>query len=452
MAGTQAQSTSSHGLHAGMALANWGVRGGRAVPMMGRSRATSTTFLQGVVFRYVVGLLVVTVLPSFLRWPLDFIEGPMLFGLKASIVGSMVCFVLGMMIARQLASYPNASGYAYAIPVFLAVYGVLIAIFFFGRIDFSRYQILMSIGLSIVWFALTVYLIDRRSRLRIAVLPYGTTAEIGQNLANVDMVRLTHPNEAEASLDAVVADLRANMPPEWERFLAECALQRVPVYHVKQAYEWLNGKVHIEHLSENQFGSLLIPRTYEAIKRATDVLLVILALPLLLPLLLVLAVMVRCDSPGPVLFVQTRMGFRGVPFRMVKFRTMHVGRGGPAFTEPEDERVTRMGRFLRRYRLDELPQVINILANQMSWIGPRPETLELSEWYEGEVPFYRYRHIVRPGITGWAQVNQGQAAGVSEADAKLQYDFFYIKHFSPWLDLLIAFKTLRIVVTGFGAR
>ncbi|TIP99650.1 MAG: sugar transferase, partial [Mesorhizobium sp.] len=117
-----------------------------------------------------------------------------------------------------------------------------------------------------------------------------------------------------------------------------------------------------------------------------------------------------------------------------------------------DTRITRLGQFLRKSRIDELPQAINILRGEMSWIGPRPEALVLSKWYEAELPFYRYRHIVRPGITGWAQVNQGHVAAVDDVLEKLHYDFYYIKNFSPWLDVLIVFRTIRTMLTGFGAR
>src|SRR5690606_16681183 len=107
---------------------------------------------------------------------------------------------------------------------------------------------------------------------------------------------------------------------------------------------------------------------------------------------------------------------------------------------------------LRRSRIDELPQIYNILKGEMSWIGPRPEAEVLSQWYEAELPFYRYRHIVPPGITGWAQVNQGHVADLAEVNFKLHYDFYYIKNFSPWLDALIMFKTIQTVLSGFGSR
>ncbi|MCB0182606.1 MAG: sugar transferase, partial [Anaerolineae bacterium] len=123
-----------------------------------------------------------------------------------------------------------------------------------------------------------------------------------------------------------------------------------------------------------------------------------------------------------------------------------------AMTKDDDDRITRVGRFLRKVRLDELPQAWNILKGEMSWIGPRPEAISLSEWYENEIPFYSYRHIVRPGLTGWAQVNQGHVTGVDTATHKLRFDFYYVKNISLWLDVLIALKTLRVVAGGFGAR
>jgi lipopolysaccharide/colanic/teichoic acid biosynthesis glycosyltransferase len=123
-----------------------------------------------------------------------------------------------------------------------------------------------------------------------------------------------------------------------------------------------------------------------------------------------------------------------------------------AITDDDDDRITRVGSVLRHSRLDELPQIWNILRGQMSWIGPRPEAEILSHWYVKELPFYRYRHVVKPGISGWAQVNQGHVAEVDEVNRKLQYDFYYIKYFSPWLDILILVRTIRTMLTGFGSR
>ena len=147
------------------------------------------------------------------------------------------------------------------------------------------------------------------------------------------------------------------------------------------------------------------------------------------------------------------MGLGGRHFKMVKFRSMTVDHGGSHFTEKdESHRITRVGKIIRKYRLDELPQFWNVLIGEMSLIGPRPESAELAKWYQKEVPFFMYRHVVRPGISGWAQVMQGYAAGVDEMKDKLAYDFYYIKHFSFWLDLLIVFRTIRVIFSGFGAK
>ncbi|WP_246248706.1 sugar transferase [Sphingomonas hominis] len=178
---------------------------------------------------------------------------------------------------------------------------------------------------------------------------------------------------------------------------------------------------------------------------------------LLLPVLVTIAVVIKATSRGPVFFVQPRVGYRGKPFRMWKFRTM-VNRPATqaeleaAKTLDGDPRITAPGRFLRRSRLDELPQLWNVLRGQMSWIGPRPEALPLSRWYQSEIPFYRYRHIVRPGITGWAQVSQGHVLEIEDVMKKLSYDFFYISNFSPWIDLLIVVRTIKTMLTGFGSR
>jgi lipopolysaccharide/colanic/teichoic acid biosynthesis glycosyltransferase len=150
------------------------------------------------------------------------------------------------------------------------------------------------------------------------------------------------------------------------------------------------------------------------------------------------------------------MGYRGRIFSMIKFRTMAVTEDGgdhrASITRENDQRITRVGRFLRRTRLDELPQVFNILTGEMSWIGPRPEAISLSNEYTKKIPNYRYRHLVRPGISGWAQVHQGHVTTLDGINEKLRYDFYYVKNISLWLDIVIALSTIRVIITGFGAK
>lgn len=192
---------------------------------------------------------------------------------------------------------------------------------------------------------------------------------------------------------------------------------------------------------------------YSSLKRLVDFLCVFLLLPIFMPIMLVTAFLIARDSKGGVFYTQKRMGYRGKSFTMYKFRSMRTDMNGKGFTEGgEDPRITKVGSIIRKYRIDELPQILNVLKGEMSFIGPRPESLDLSVWYEKDVPFFSYRHVVRPGLSGWAQVNQGYAAEVDGMIVKLQYDFYYIKNFSLWLDILIVIKTIRTIFTGFGSR
>jgi lipopolysaccharide/colanic/teichoic acid biosynthesis glycosyltransferase len=184
---------------------------------------------------------------------------------------------------------------------------------------------------------------------------------------------------------------------------------------------------------------------------------------LMLPVMAALSLVIWLEDRASPFFIQTRTGFGGRPFRMYKFRSMTSSAeksGGEArdaarddaITQSEDARITRIGRFIRKYRFDELPQLFNVLKGEMSLIGPRPEANALAEWYEENLAFYSYRNILKPGLTGWAQVNQGHVATLEDIDIKLQYDFYYIKYFSFWLDVLIVMRTIHTVLTGFGSK
>lgn len=381
-----------------------------------------------------------------------------LIGLETAAIGTFLALVAGYYSFRRLSRYPGVRASYHILPIFSVSYGIVLAAFFFARLDYSRLQFVGSFLICVTWFYIVYFQLQRQHRLRIAVVPFGE-ADMLVDIPGVDWVKLHRPDDGTmAGCDAIVADLRADVPPEWERFLADRALEGTLVMHVKQMQESLTGRVAIEHLSENNFGSLIPGIVYGRVKRAWDLGATLVLLPVLVPLLALVALAVRLDSKGPILFRQQRMGYRGRTFTMYKFRSMRAANGKPedarlsAMTRDGDDRVTRIGRFLRRYRLDELPQAMNIVKGEMSWIGPRPEAVPLSLWYESELPFYRYRHIVRPGITGWAQVRQGHVAEVDDVLWKLHYDFYYIKNFSFWLDVLIVAATVRTVMNGFGAR
>ena len=184
------------------------------------------------------------------------------------------------------------------------------------------------------------------------------------------------------------------------------------------------------------------------VKRVIDIVLILFGLPILGLILPLLALAIRLDSPGPIFYRQVRCGRAGKPFYIFKFRTM-VDKaekdGKPQWAKKNDSRITRVGRFLRKARLDELPQLINILRGDMSFIGPRPERPDFVNMLREKVPFYDTRLLVKPGLTGWAQVHYHYGNSAEDALVKLQYDFYYIRHWSLWLDLYILFRTVAVV-------
>ena len=374
-------------------------------------------------------------------------------------ITSLIAATTALLAFRRVTIYPGTRAFGYILPAFSTTFGMAAAVLLVSRIDYSGSMLVTGYLASVAVTFLLGYFDQRGAPRRMYYVPVGKMGVVG-DAPQLDWIRMTEPVVPDDATASIVADLRSDHSPDWERMLAKAAISGVPVYHTKQLRESLTGRVQIEHLSENSFGSLLPALGYRGIKRTIDLIASIVLLPPLLPVLLVIAVLIRLDSPGPILFRQRRMGYRGMPFNMLKFRTMvtrQVGSGDDAaredaITRGGDDRVTRIGRFLRRTRIDELPQIVNILRGEMSWIGPRPEAVPLSRWYEAELPFYAYRHIVRPGITGWAQVNQGHVAELDDVHVKLHYDFYYIKFFSSWLDLLIALRTVGIMLTGFGAK
>ena len=169
---------------------------------------------------------------------------------------------------------------------------------------------------------------------------------------------------------------------------------------------------------------------------------------------LLVSILIKLDSKGPVLYGQVRVGKNGEPFEILKFRTMVVEAesSGPVWAQKKDPRITRVGRVIRKLRIDEMPQFLNLLAGHMKFVGPRPERPHFVKELAEQIPYYDLRHTVRPGLTGWAQVKFAYAASIGDTKEKLEYDLFYIKNASFWLDMLILFRTVKIVLFGSGAR
>jgi sugar transferase (PEP-CTERM system associated) len=250
-------------------------------------------------------------------------------------------------------------------------------------------------------------------------------------------------------------DRRGKLPVE---ALLACKLRGIEIEDGMTFYEKVSGKIMLESLRPSWMifsSGFTVSPLVIILKRLVDILLAVLGLVLTAPLMAIIACLIKLDSRGPVFFTQERVGQNGRLFILFKFRTMRVDAEaltGPVFAEEDDLRITRMGRLLRPMRLDELPQFVYVLKGEMSFVGPRPERLFFVEQFEKELPYYSQRLSVKPGITGWAQVNYWYCADLDETAEKLRLDLYYIKNLSLFLDLFILLKTAKIVILGLGGR
>lgn len=378
----------------------------------------------------------------------------------ATILGGAAALIMGYFAYRRLLVFPGISAGGYVITSMIATFGTLTALLVLLRIDYSRWQLTTCFVLSIVVLLFIHLKVERYRNLVFAYVP-GGQADALPLVPRVVWQPIASPGQdCGKSIHAIVVDLHHAHDAEWETAITRWVLNGVPVYDVRPALEQMTGQVQIKHISENTLGSLNPNAVLLKIKSILDVAAALAMLVIAMPILLMIGIAIRLDSPGPAIFRQQRTGFRAQPFTVYKFRTMRVvppeqdeeRSRQSAMTKNDDGRITRFGRFLRRSRLDELPQLYNILKGEMSLIGPRPEAISLSRWYEAEIPFYHYRHIIKPGLTGWAQVNQGHVTDVEQIREKLHLDFYYVKNYSLWLDILIALRTAAIMVSGHGAR
>jgi len=260
---------------------------------------------------------------------------------------------------------------------------------------------------------------------------------------------------SEKKISTIVTAKDPHNNPEMVQQLFHTVIMKVQFFDLPTFYEKLTGKVPVtnighvwflENLTESEMG------VFQISKRLTDVLAAIFGLALSLPFIPLIALLIKIDSKGPVFFTQIRTGHLGKTFKAVKFRSMIEGaeNNGPQWAQKQDPRATRIGKFLRRTRIDEIPQLLNVLAGEMAIIGPRPERPEFVKNLQKIIPFYNERHLVKPGLTGWAQINYQYGTSAADALKKLQYDLFYIKNRSLSLDIGIALKTIKIMLSGKG--
>jgi len=256
-------------------------------------------------------------------------------------------------------------------------------------------------------------------------------------------------------IKSIITALNPHQNPELVNKLYECIPLRISFWDLPTFVEKFTGKIPVNSIGQIWFLENLKESQkiiYEIGKRIFDILVSIILLICSLPFLPILYAIVKLNSPGPFLFMQQRTGKRGKKFMAIKIRSMSKNAevNGPQWATKNDPRVTRSGKFMRRTRVDEIPQLINILRGEMSFIGPRPERPEFIQRLEKKIPYYNERLLVKPGLTGWAQINFPYGASEKDAMEKLQYDLYYIKNRSFILDLSVFLKTIKTVLSGGG--
>ena len=394
--------------------------------------------------------------------PWDSVEGTEVLPMLGLITGSML--LMSVATARMAGPGVPRPTYGRMLMIMMGT-GTLTAItlVFAREIYFSR---VFLISTAAGWLVLsTAHRIVRRRRPWTERLLLITgEKELAEDLAaseNTDVVSVLRPDFEAApeppDRDVTIAvDLRSVLSPEVAAYLSSCDMAGYRIRPFSSRYEYHTGRVPLVHLSEGwEISSpLLEVAPWLPGKRVFDVIATALTLPLWLVVAATVGIFIRFTSGRPIIFRQERTGLGGRTFTMYKFRTMaeDAEQYGPRFATAADPRLIRGGAFLRRSRLDEIPQLWNVLKGDMSLVGPRAEQVPFARQFAEQIPFYNHRHLVRPGVTGWAQVSYGYADDKADTIEKLTYDLYYVKNMSPVMDLKVLWESIWTVLTGDGAR
>ncbi len=283
------------------------------------------------------------------------------------------------------------------------------------------------------------------------------TPEVDQDLVvgNIKQIDQLVQDYRPQKMITALSERRGNLPL---REFMHSKLRGIDVIDATSYFEQVQGCLLVENMQPSEFvytDRFKMTPFMRSYKRLYDIIFSSIGLLLTLPFFPVIALLIKLDSPGPIFFRQLRVGEGEVEFFVYKFRTMSQdaeAKTGAVWAQKNDPRVTRMGKFMRKTRIDEIPQLYNVLKGDMSFIGPRPERMAFVERLKETIPFYSTRHFVKPGVTGWAQVCYPYGASDEDALEKLRYDLYYIKNYSVFLDFRIIVDTIRVVTSGFGGR
>jgi sugar transferase (PEP-CTERM system associated) len=408
----------------------------------------------------ILKILGITTLTLLLSYYFDLYEPQRISGgweiyFRLLLVLSVLCFVLGVVIFF----FPGIYIGPHVLTIGISALAVILVIW--------RQSYEWFLGLAA--FRERVYVLGSGDRAR-------SVAELirSRSDAGMEIVQPEATGEFSTEQERFAADLRAfcKLKPSIERVivamenrrgsmpvreLLDLRLRGVVIEDASFLTERLLGKLSLDGLNPSTLiftHGFNVKSSQQVLRRLVSFSVSLAGLVLCLPILPFLIIAVRLSSPGPIFFRQVRVGLRGKPFEVIKFRTMchDAEKNGAQWAKKNDSRVTRVGRLMRKTRLDEIPQLWNVLKGDMGFVGPRPERPEFVDWLSSEIPFYELRHIIRPGLTGWAQVRYGYGATLEETKRKLEYDLYYVKHMSVGLDLLVIFETVKTILLRRGSQ
>jgi sugar transferase (PEP-CTERM system associated) len=427
----------------------------------------ATAFLLGpdtyIVLLYENGLLKIlgfTVLTLLLSYYFDLYQPQRISGgweiyFRLLLVLGVLCFVLGGVVLV----YPDIYIGPHVLTVGIAL---LVLVLSAWR---RAYEWIISLSA----FRERVYVLGDGERSQVLIETLRTRRDAG-----MQVVEGEGKGEFSGDLERFEADLRCFCEPKPRidrvivamenrrgkmpvRELLDLRLRGVVIEDASFLMERLLGRLPLDGLNPSTLiftHGFNVKASQQIVRRLVSVLVSFTGLMICLPFIPFIMLAVRLSSPGPIFFKQIRVGLRGREFSVIKFRTMaqDAEAGGAKWATKDDPRITKVGNFMRKTRLDEIPQLWNVLRGEMGFVGPRPERPEFVRWLETEIPFYDLRHIIRPGITGWAQVRYRYGASLEETKRKLEYDLYYVKHLSIGLDLLIMFETIKTIILRRGAQ
>ncbi len=405
-------------------------------------------------------ILGITTLTLLLSYYFDLYEPQRISGgweiyFRLLLVLSFLCFLLGAVIYV----YPDVYIGPHVLTIGISALAVVLVI--------RRQSYEWFIGLSV--FREHVYVLGNGDRARSVVELIKSRNDAGMQVVEgegkgdfaseaerfaADLRAFCRPRPTIERVIVAMEDRRGAMPV---RELLDLRLRGVVIEDANFLTERLLGKLALDGLNPSTLiftHGFNVKATQQILRRLVSISVSFMGLVICLPVLPILMIAVRLSSPGPIFFRQVRVGLRGKLFEVIKFRTMRqdAEKNGAQWAKKNDSRVTPIGRFMRKTRLDEIPQLWNVLKGDMGFVGPRPERPEFVEWLNSEIPFYELRHIIRPGLTGWAQVRYGYGATLEETKHKLEYDLYYVKHMSVGLDLLVIFETVKTILLRRGAQ